>query len=143
MKNKHVVFPAAGAFLLFSFTLATYAHHGIVAWFDMSRSITVKGTVTSFEWTNPHSYIYFDAKDEKGASEKWSAEMGGVPMLGRAGWRRETVKPGDQITLIGKPAKDGRHSILLDKVVLANGQELTASDQGAADASGEAKGPKK
>lgn len=143
MKIKRVVFLAAGALLLFSFALATYAHHGIVAWFDMSRSITVKGTVTSFEWTNPHSYIYFDAKDEDGANEKWSAEMGGVPMLGRAGWRRETVKPGDQITLTGKPAKDGKHSMLLDKVVLANGQELAASDLGAADASDGAKVPKK
>ena len=128
MTNKLVVSRLTTVLLLLSLAPATYAHHGIVAWFDMSRSITVKGTVTSFEWTNPHSYIYFDVKDEKGAIEKWSAEMGGVPMLGRAGWRRETVKPGDEITLIGKPAKDGKHLMLLDKAILANGQELPASD---------------
>jgi exonuclease VII large subunit len=143
MKARRVVFSGACAFFLLWCAMAAYAHHGIVAWFDMSRSITVKGTVTSFEWTNPHSYIYFDVKDEKGANEKWSAEMGGVPMLGRASWRRETVKPGDQITLIGKPAKDGRHSILLEKAILANGQELAASDQGVAAASEGAKVPKK
>lgn len=143
MKNKQVIFAAGGALLLFSLTLATYGHHGIVAWFDMSGSITLKGTVTSFEWTNPHCYIYFDATDEKGANEKWTAEMGGVPMLGRAGWRRETVKPGDQITLIGKPAKDGKRSIQLDKAVLANGQELAASDQGAAAVNDRGKAPQK
>jgi Family of unknown function (DUF6152) len=128
MTNKLVISRLATVLLLLSLAAVTYAHHGIVAWFDMSRSMTVKGTVTSFEWTNPHSYIYFDVKDEKGAIAKWSAEMGGVPMLGLAGWRRETVKPGDEITLIGKPAKDGKHSMLLDKAILANGQELPASD---------------
>ena len=128
MTNNRVVSRFGAALLLFCLAASAYAHHGIVGWFDMSRSISVKGTVTSFEWTNPHSYISCDVKDEQGAITKWNAEMGGVPMLGRAGWRRETVKPGDQITLMGRPAKDGKHSMLLDKVVLANGKELPATD---------------
>ena len=98
IRKSQVIFPSAVVLFFLSLAGSASAHHGFVSWFDMSRSITVKGTVTSFEWTNPHSYIYFDVKDEKGAIEKWSAEMGGVPMLGRAGWRRETVKPGDEIT---------------------------------------------
>ena len=84
--------------------------------------------VTSFEWTNPHAYIYLDAKNEKGAIEKWSGEMGSVGMLGRFGWRRDPVKPGDEITLIGRPAKDRKLTMPLNKVVFASGQELAASD---------------
>ena len=134
MKNHPLVFLVTAALLLLPLAGATHAHHGFVAWFDMTRSIMVKGTVTSLEWTNPHAYIYLDAKDEKGAIEKWSGELTGIGMLARAGWRRDTVKPGDQITLIGKRAKDGKPVMLLDKVVLANGQELPASNAGAAEA---------
>jgi hypothetical protein len=128
MRNKLPAFPVAAVLLLFSFAGATYAHHGIVAWFDTARSITVKGTVTTFEWTNPHAYIYFDVKDDKGAVVKWSAEMGGVGMLARSGWRRDTLKAGDEITLVGKPSNNGKPIMLLDKVIFANGQELFGRD---------------
>ena len=128
MRNSLLVFQLAAVLLLLSLAGATYAHHGFGAWFDVTRTITVKGTVTGFEWTNPHAYIYVDVKDTNGVVEKWSAEMGGVGMLARVGWRRDTVKPGDGITLVGKPSKEGKPSMLLDKVILANGQELPASD---------------
>jgi Family of unknown function (DUF6152) len=121
-----------GFFLLLLLAAATYAHHGIASWFDMSRSATVKGTVTGFDWTNPHSYVYVDAKGQKGAVEKWTAEMGALGTLRRAGWRRDTIKPGDEITLIGNPAKDGTPKMILHKVVLANGHELPTSDVQAA-----------
>src|ERR1700674_3952538 len=89
MRNKLLVFPATAVFLLLSLGGSTFAHHGFVSWFDMSRSVTVKGTVTGFDWTNPHSYIYFDVKDEKGVTQKWSAELGAVAMLARAGWKKD------------------------------------------------------
>jgi Family of unknown function (DUF6152) len=127
MRNKLLAFPPTAVLLLLSISGAAYAHHGFVSWFDMSRSVTVKGTVTSFDWTNPHSYIYFDVKDEKGATQKWSAELGAVAMLARAGWRKDTLKPGDEITLIGNPAKDAKPLMHLDKIVLANGQELSSA----------------
>src|SRR6202049_2106227 len=127
MRNKLLVFPATAIFLLLSLGGSTFAHHGFVSWFDMSRSVTVKGTVTSFDWTNPHSYIYFDVKDEKGATQKWSAELGAVAMLARAGWRKDTLKPGDEITLTGNPAKDAKPLMHLDKIVFANGQELSSA----------------
>lgn len=126
LSARLVIFGAATALLL-SLAGAAYAHHGFVSWFDMSRSITVKGTVTSFDWTNPHSYIYFDVKDEKGAVQRWSAELGAVAMLARAGWKKDTVKPGDEITLIGNPAKDSKPIMHLDKIVFANGQELATA----------------
>jgi hypothetical protein len=128
MRNYLVAFRVAAGLLLLLVAPSTYAHHGINAWYDMTKSSTIKGTVTSFEWTNPHSYIHIDAKDEKGTIENWSVEMGNVGMLSRYGWRRDTLKPGDQITLIGKPARDGKPVMLLNKAVLANGQELQASD---------------
>lgn len=118
---------AAGAFLLPAIAGATYAHHGIATWVDMSRSAAVKGTVTGFDWTNPHSYIHFEVRAEKGAT-KWTAEMGSVGTLVRAGWTRNTLKPGDEITLFGKLAKDGKARMILDKVVLADGQELATND---------------
>ena len=127
MRNKPLIFPATVVLLLLSLTGSTFAHHGFVSWFDMSRSVTVKGTVTSFDWTNPHAYIYLDVKDDKGAIVKWSAELGAIPMLTRAGWKRDTLKPGDEITMTGNPAKDGKPVMHLDKIVLANGQELATA----------------
>ena len=126
--HKPLFFSVTAFVLLLSLGRPTPAHHGVGAWYDTTRSVTVKGTVTSFEWTNPHAYIYLDVKDAKGGVEKWSAEMGSVGMLARAGWRRDTVKPGDEVTLTGKPAKDRKPTMLLDKAVLASGQELAASN---------------
>jgi hypothetical protein len=127
MRNKVLVFPAAAIFLMLSLGGPTFAHHGFVSWFDMSRSTTVKGTVTNFDWTNPHAYIYLDVKDEKGNNEKWTAELGAPGMLARAGWRRDTLKSGDEITAIGNPAKDGKPLMHLSKIVFANGQELSTA----------------
>lgn len=127
MKNHLLVFPLTAVLLLLSLAASTYAHHGFVSWFDMTRLTTVKGTVTNFDWTNPHAYIYLDVKDEKGNLEKWSAELGALGMLARAGWRRDTLKPGDEITAIGNRAKDGKPVMHLEKVVFANGQELSSA----------------
>src|SRR5437899_12391727 len=106
MRNKPLIFPATVVLLLLPLAGSTFAHHGFVSWFDMTRSTTVKGTVTSFDWTNPHAYIYLDVKNEKGAVEKWSAELGALATLTRAGWRRDTRKHGDKTTAIRNPAKD-------------------------------------
>lgn len=127
MRNKLEAFCFTAVLLMLSVGPAISAHHGFVSWFDMSRSVTVKGTVTSFDWTNPHSYIYLEVKNEKGMVEKWSVELGAPAMLSRAGWRRDTLKPGDEITAIGNPAKDGRSVMHLDKIVFANGQELSTA----------------
>lgn len=127
MRKELVAFSVTAVLLFLSVGLSTSAHHGFVTWFDMSRSVTVKGTVTSFDWTNPHSYIYLDVKNEKGAVEKWTIELGAPAMLARAGWKRDALKPGDEITAIGNPAKDGKPTMHLDKVVFANGQELSTA----------------
>jgi hypothetical protein len=127
MRNNLLVFPTTAIFLLLALGGSTFAHHGFVSWFDMSRSITVKGTVTGYEWTNPHTYIFLDVKNEKGAVEEWRIELGAPGMLSRAGWRRDTLKDGDEITAIGNPSKDGKPTLHLSKIVFANGQELSSA----------------
>ncbi|PYU24928.1 MAG: hypothetical protein DMG30_07030 [Acidobacteria bacterium] len=127
MRNHLLVFTATAVLLQLSFAGATYAHHANAS-FDMTNSATVKGTVTGFDWTNPHAYIYLDVNG-KDAVEKWSVEMGSIGMLARAGWRRDTVKPGDEITVIGNRAKDGKTFLRLSKLVFASGQELTTTVQ--------------
>jgi len=101
------------------------AHHS-TAEFDMNRTMSVKGTVTGFEWSNPHAYIHLEVKDEKGNVEEWTAELASLGMLARINWKRDTLKPGDQITMSGNPAKNGKPYMRLDKIVFANGQELSA-----------------
>ncbi len=128
MSNNLRVFLVTAVLLLLSFGGATYAHHATAS-FDMTTSSTVKGTVTGFDWTNPHAYIYLDVKDAKGTIEKWSVEMGTIGMLARAGWRRDTVKAGDEITVTGNRAKDSKPFLRLIKLVFADGRELTQSIQ--------------
>lgn len=101
------------------------AHHS-TAEYDMTQLSSVKGTVTSYEWSNPHAYIHLEVKDEKGNAEEWTGELASLGMLSRANWHRDTVKPGDQITMYGNRAKSGKPYLRLDKIVFANGQELSA-----------------
>lgn len=83
-----------------------YSHHGSSA-YDFTKLITTKATVTSLEWGNPHCILHFDARDEKGASMSWSLEMYNPLWMARAGWTKETLKPGDEIMVTFHPAKNG------------------------------------
>jgi hypothetical protein len=95
--------------------------------FDMTKLVTTAGTVTDFEFINPHGMIYFDARDEEGNITKWSAETRGGPnVLARLGWTKDTLKPGDQITFVGHPAKNGSRNMRLAKVIFPDGKELTS-----------------
>jgi hypothetical protein len=127
MPKNPLIF-AATAILLLSIAGAAYAHHATAS-YDMTSTATLKGTVSGYDWTNPHVYIYVDVKDGKGAVEKWSVEMASVGMLARAGWRRDTVKAGDEITVVGNRAKDGKPLLHLNKLTFANGQEMTQNAQ--------------
>ena len=104
-------------------SLPAAAHHSFAA-FDTDREIDVTGTVTDYEWTNPHSYIFLEVKGEKGNAEKWVAELTGLPMLVRAGWSKDIVKPGDRVTIHGYRARDGRTFMVIHTLTLPNGQEL-------------------
>jgi len=101
---------------------STSAHHSM-AMYDQTREITLTGTVTEFRLTNPHIQILFDVKTDQGNVEHWSS-IGDNPVnLRRKGWNRNTIKPNDQITISGYPAKEGRPLMTTNKLVL-NGKEL-------------------
>lgn len=99
------------------------AHHG-AANYDMEHPITLKGIVNNFEWTNPHLFIYLDVKDDNGSTEQWRVEGNSPNMLTRAGWRKEMIKAGDQITVNGAAAKNGTKVLRLISLTLANGQKF-------------------
>jgi Family of unknown function (DUF6152) len=117
-----VCFVMAG--FLMAASSPAFAHHG-GSMFDMAHLISVRGTVTDFQWANPHVMIYACGPDQRGSARRWSIELRGNPrVVGKAGWNKDTIKSGDKLTFLGHPAKDGSNSMRLDKVVLANGMEL-------------------
>lgn len=99
------------------------AHHGTAA-FDVSKMVTVTGTVTDFQYVNPHVQVYFDVKNDKGEMEKWQGELTAPNKLNRAGWTRHTLKPGDMITVTGNQAKGGIHTMWIRKMIGPDGQEM-------------------
>ena len=119
--SRSIVLVVAAALIVVPFSI--FAHHGLAA-YDTTKSVTVKGTVTEFAFINPHSAIHLDVKDDKGNVEKWLVEADSPNNLARAHWNRESLKPGDQISIVGNRAKDGSKVMRLQKVVFSNGQEL-------------------
>jgi hypothetical protein len=103
---------------------ALWAHHGLAA-FDTTHTVKMQGTVTEFQWINPHAYIYADMKDENGKVANWKLEMGSLGMLTRfGGWSSTAVKRGDQVTVQGFRAKDGSPYMSLGKIILPDGRTL-------------------
>ena len=102
------------------------AHHAFAAEFDRAKPVKVQGSVVKVEWTNPHIWIYLDAKDEKGAIAHWQCEGGSPNTLTRQGWTKESLKQGDQVTIDGYRAKDGSNVCNSSSVTLAGGKKLFA-----------------
>jgi hypothetical protein len=111
---------AALCFLCSVFPLA--AHHGTGGIYNMEKSVTLRGTVTMFKFVNPHVLLYFDVSD-KGATVNWLGEGPSVNNWTRAGWNRNSVKAGDEVTVTLYPARNGKHEGVVHKVVTANGRE--------------------
>jgi hypothetical protein len=103
--------------------ISAQAHHSFTM-FDATKSVTLVGTVTSFEWTNPHSYIEIDVPDEGGAVKHWSIEMGSPSILQQSGWKFSSLKKGDKTTLVINPLKDGRPGGFLNTATLPTGKTL-------------------
>ena len=115
------VFVAALALL--SVPPGVSAHHGS-ANYDMSKAVSVKGTVKEFAFANPHSAIYLQVKDEKGNAQEWLVEADSPNNLARNGWTRDSIKPGELVTVVGNQLKDGSKVMRLQKVIFADGREL-------------------
>jgi hypothetical protein len=113
------------------------AHHSF-AMFDTANPITIAGVVTAMQWTNPHAYIELDVVE--GQSKKhWTIELGSTSILQRAGWKFNTIKPGDRITAIVSPLRNGDPGSLLTRVTLPDGRVL--ANGGGATGSGAAPAP--
>lgn len=127
MTSRLLFFTVSASFLAAVFP--AFAHHGR-ATFDETKLATIMGTVSSFEFSNPHAEIYLDVKDDRGNIERWMGEGTSPNMLVREGWSRKTLKPGDVITATGHPARSGANSMRIEKVVLPDGKELTFEGPG-------------
>ena len=124
MKAKFLMILALAGSLVASIPLL--AHHGNAA-FDVGKRVTVKGTVTEWVWANPHCWLKFDAKDDKGNVAHWVAETNNAPDMIERGWSKNTFKPGDEVTVTVEPVKSGNPVGRVVGVVLANGQALGMS----------------
>jgi hypothetical protein len=114
--------------------LPAHAHHSFPAQYDASKTVTLTGTVTRVEWTNPHIFIYIDVADEEsGAIEPWALELGGPNALLRLGWKRDSLKTDDVITVEGSLARDGSNLANAETIILvATGQRMLAGSSSGA-----------
>src|SRR5579871_5669371 len=123
-RMKNWVLCVAVMFAALIVSAPVVAHHGETN-YDTDKLVSVKATVTSFQFINPHVQIFLDEKNDKGEIEKWTCKARSPAMLVRNGdWDKNTLKPGDVITAVGFQSKNGAKILRLKKIVLANGKEL-------------------
>jgi Cu/Ag efflux protein CusF len=132
MNRKLLVVLAAIASLVM-FSGSAMAHHG-VAGYDMTKTITVHGTVSKFDWSNPHVVVYVDAKNEAGEMQHWTIEFASPVHMVRAGWSKSSMKTGDDITIDTHPSRNGApvgisSTITFILKVVVNGQALPSRSE--------------
>lgn len=108
----------------------TQAHHSFAAEYDRAKPVTLKGTVTKVEWQNPHIYFYMDVRDQTGKTENWAVEGGAPNTLYRAGWRKDSLQVGNEVTVEGWLAKSGAKLANMRTVVLADGRRVLGGSSG-------------
>ncbi len=106
------------------------AHHSFAAEFDASKAIRITGVISKVEWTNPHSYLYIDVKDDQGNWATWACEGGAPNALSRRGFTRNAIKLGDTVTIDGYGAKDGSHLMDARRVTLTDGRSFYSGSPG-------------
>jgi hypothetical protein len=121
MKTGIRVLVAAAGLLA---ALPVFAHHSGAAVFDTTKKIELKGIVTKMEWTNPHAHFYLDVKDTGGAVTNWNLELASPSILLRNGWKRDSLKAGDMVTVDGSPAKDNSKFAIAQSIEFADGHKL-------------------
>jgi hypothetical protein len=124
MPNRFPLSMAMIAFLASG--LPALAHHAFSNEFDESKPITLEGVVTRIDWENPHVHYFVDVTQSDGTVVNWACETGGPNRLAKRGWLRDSLKPGDKVTVHAFPAKDASHSADGRKVTLADGRTIGA-----------------
>jgi|SRR5580692_10472038 len=122
MKLERIIHAALAATLLLS-PLPLLAHHG-ASEYDMTKIVSLHATVTELDFVNPHTLLVFTVKDDSGKAVEWQGELPSPNLLSRRGWSRSTLKPGDQVTVIGAPARNGEKGMQVKKLVFPDGHEL-------------------
>jgi hypothetical protein len=127
MKTKSILAIAAVCLALMA-VKPMLAHHSFDAEYDSKKTTTISGFVTKLDWVNPHAFVFIDTKDETGVVKNFKVEMGPPYALVRGGWKRDTVKIGDKVTVQGAAlAKDGSNAAGSEQttfMVLTDGQKL-------------------
>ena len=123
---KAAIVGLVAAFALM-WALPAPAHHSF-AGFDRTKEVMLRGAVREFQWSNPHAWIQIVVVDDKGRQTEWSVECGSPNMMARTGWKRTTLKAGDNVVAMVNPLKDGRPNGALVKITLAGGSVLGPGD---------------
>ncbi len=114
----------SGAGLFMAAAVPALAHHSFGAEFDIHKPVDLHGTVTQFEWTNPHSWLHLDVKGPDGKVQHWKVEGGAPSPLLRRGWTQDTLVPGQQVIVKGFQAKDGSFRANAQDIVFPNGKKM-------------------
>jgi hypothetical protein len=129
MSNRRVFSIAATGLLLAA--LPVLAHHSFQAEYDENKLVTVNGTVTKVAWSNPHVILHMDVRDDAGKVANWQMELASPNGLLRQGWKVDSLKPGDQVSVSGYAARDGSHLVNARRVILGGKAYSTIKDDAA------------
>ena len=116
--------------LIIAGTREATAHHSFAP-FNMEAEKTISGTIKKFDWTNPHTWIWIDVAGDNGKVETWGIEGMSPNYLGRRGWSKNSLKPGDKVSIVIRPMRDGSPGGMFVKATLADGRELRPTGQAA------------
>jgi hypothetical protein len=113
--------------LSLAFAGTALAHHSVQSVFDIHKIVTVSGTIAKVEWINPHSYVTVNVKDANGNLQKWGFELGAQASLRRSGLSRADrggIKPGDEVTIVANPARDGSTNGIMKEMKMTDGRDF-------------------
>ena len=128
IRTKHM--PLVGLAILLMAGTSASAHHSFAAEYDGTKPITLTGPITKMLWSNPHAWVYIDAKGTDGKVVNWAFETGGANALYRRGWKKDDLPVGEMVTIEGFLARDGSHHANATNIKLPGGKQLFAGSSG-------------